>query len=165
KILTGNTNWLRTGTFSPDTTILATGSDDYIIRLWNISTGQCFMTLEEHSGQVKVFAFSCDGQVLATGSDDLTIKLWNISMGKCLITLQGHTRTISSISFSPNNKILSSCGEDGTIKIWDIETGECLKTLKSDRPYENMNITGIKGLTDAEISTLKALGAIEDGEM
>jgi hypothetical protein len=34
-----------------------------------------------------------------------------------------------------------------------------------NRPYENMNITGVKGLTDAEISTLKALGAIEDGEM
>ncbi|AFZ01303.1 hypothetical protein [Calothrix sp. PCC 6303] len=34
-----------------------------------------------------------------------------------------------------------------------------------DRPYENMNITGVKGLTDAEISTLKALGAVEDGEM
>ena len=39
-----------------------------------------------------------------------------------------------------------------------------LKTLK-DRPYERMNITGVKGLTDAEISTLKALGAVENGEM
>ncbi|MBW4476502.1 MAG: hypothetical protein KME54_06420 [Tolypothrix brevis GSE-NOS-MK-07-07A] len=40
-----------------------------------------------------------------------------------------------------------------------------LKTLKSDRPYENMNIIGVKGLTDAEIATLKALGAVEDGEI
>jgi hypothetical protein len=34
-----------------------------------------------------------------------------------------------------------------------------------NRPYENMNITGVKGLTDTEISTLKVLGAVEDGEM
>jgi hypothetical protein len=46
-----------------------------------------------------------------------------------------------------------------------IETGECVKTLRSDRPYERMNITGVKGLTNAEIATLKALGAVEDGEI
>ncbi|NMG22200.1 hypothetical protein [Brasilonema bromeliae] len=43
---------------------------------------------------------------------------------------------------------------DGTNQ--HIKTGECLKTLRSDRPYENMNITGVKGLADAEITTLKA---------
>ncbi|MBE9001419.1 NACHT domain-containing protein [Nostoc sp. LEGE 12447] len=164
KTLTGKKNWSRSGAFSADTTIIATCSDDYIARLWNIYTGQCLMTLEEHTGQIKAFAFSCDGQVLATGSDDLTIKLWNVHTGKSLITLLGHTRTISSISFSPNGKVFSSCAEDGLIKIWNINTGECLKTLRSDRPYERMNITGVKGLTEAEKGTLKALGAVEDGE-
>ncbi|ODG97946.1 hypothetical protein A4S05_11165 [Nostoc sp. KVJ20] len=164
KTLTGKKNWSRSGAFSADTTIIATCSDDYIARLWNIYTGQCLMTLEEHTGQIKAFAFSCDGQVLATGSDDLTIKLWNVHTGKSLITLLGHTRTISSISFSPNGEVFSSCAEDGLIKIWNINTGECLKTLRSDRPYERMNITGVKGLTEAEKGTLKALGAVEDGE-
>lgn len=32
---------------------------------------------------------------------------------------------------------------------------------KRDRPYKGMNITGVKGLTEAEKATLKALGAIE----
>jgi WD40 repeat protein len=32
-----------------------------------------------------------------------------------------------------------------TIKLWDVKTGESLTTLR-DRPYENMNITGIRGL-------------------
>ncbi|BAY94959.1 MULTISPECIES: NACHT domain-containing protein [unclassified Tolypothrix] len=166
KTLTGEKkkNWSRAGAFSSDIKIVATCSDDYIAKLWNIYTGQCLMTLEEHTGQIKVFAFSFDGQILATGSDDLSIKLWNVHTGKCLITLQGHTRTISSISFSPKGKVLSSCAEDGIIKIWNIETGECLKTLRSDRPYERMNITGVKGLTEAEKGTLKALGAVEDGE-
>jgi WD40 repeat protein len=122
------------------------------------------MTLEGHIGQIKALVFSYDGQLIATGSDDLTVKLWNAITGKCLITFKGHTRTIKSICFSPNSKILSSCSEDGTIRLWDIKTGECLKTLKSDRPYERMNIAGVKGLTDAEITTLKALGAVEENE-
>jgi WD40 repeat protein len=50
---------------------------------------------------------------------------------------------------------------DETIKLWDVQTGECLKTLRSDRPYEGMNITGVTGITEAQISTLKALGATE----
>jgi hypothetical protein len=47
------------------------------------------------------------------------------------------------------------------IKLWNVETGECLKTLKTDRPYDGMNITGVTGITEAAIATLKALGAIE----
>jgi WD40 repeat protein len=165
KTFPGYANWLRSGAFNSNVTICASSGDDYIVKLWNIATGQCLITLEEHTGQIKTLAFSPDGQAIASGSDDLTIKLWNIRTGQCLITFQGHTRTLSSISFSPDGQVICSCSKDGTIKFWDTKTGECLKTLRSDRPYENMNITGVKGLTDAEISTLKALGAMEDGEM
>jgi hypothetical protein len=48
--------------------------------------------------------------------------------------------------------------------IWDLRTGEYLQTLRRDRPYERLNITGIRGLTDAQKATLRALGAIEDDE-
>lgn len=63
-----------------------------------------------------------------------------------------------------DGQVLASGSDDDTIKFWNINTGECLKTLRPERPYEGMNITGIKGLTSAEIATLKALGGVEDGE-
>jgi WD40 repeat protein len=116
-----------------------------------VDTGECLKILQGHSNEVQAVAFSIDGQILATGSEDKT--------------LQGHTTWVFSVAFNPDDKTLVSGSKDETIKIWDVETGECLKTLRSDRPYENMNITSVKGLTDAEISTLKALGAVEDGEM
>jgi WD40 repeat protein len=68
---------------------------------------------------------------------------------------------VVSIAFRPDGQVLASGSEDGTIKLWHTETGECLTTLIPDRPYEGMNITGVKGLTEAEKGTLKALGAIE----
>jgi hypothetical protein len=39
-----------------------------------------------------------------------------------------------------------------------------LYTLRSDRPYERMNITQVKGLTEVQKATLRSLGAIEEGE-
>ncbi|MGC1195818.1 MAG: hypothetical protein WA882_02885, partial [Geitlerinemataceae cyanobacterium] len=70
------------------------------------------------------------------------------------------TNLIQSIAFNVDGKTLISGSNDETIKIWDIETGQCLKTL-SNKPYANMNITGVKGLSTEEINSLKALGAVE----
>ncbi len=53
---------------SPDGSILASGSDDKTIRLWNIGTGQAISTLTGHSRSVKPVAFTPDGTILATGS-------------------------------------------------------------------------------------------------
>jgi hypothetical protein len=47
------------------------------------------------------------------------------------------------------------------INLWEMETGDRVKTMRSPRLYEGMNITGVTGLTDAQKSTLKALGAVE----
>jgi len=58
--------------------------------------------------------------------------------------------------------LLASCGFDNTIQVWDLENGEHLRTLRRDRPYERLNITGIRGVTEAQQTTLRALGAIED---
>ncbi len=42
---------------------------------------------------------------------------------------------------------------------WCLEGGERLRTLRRDRPYERLDITGIKGLSEAQKALLHALGA------
>jgi hypothetical protein len=46
--------------------------------------------------------------------------------------------------------------------LWDLESGEPLQTLRWDRPYERLNITGIRGLIEAQKASLRALGAFEE---
>jgi WD40 repeat protein len=160
KTLAGHKDWVLSVAFSPCRNALATGSGDKYIKLWDIYTGECLQTLQGHTQRIRSVAFCPDGQTLASGSEDQTIKLWNTRTGQWLQMLQGHQQAIWSVGFSPDGGTLASASEDETIKVWDIQTGKCTKTLRASRPYEGMNITGVKGLTSAQKATLEALGAV-----
>ncbi len=161
--LQGHTNWVGSVIFSPNGATLASGSDDQV-RLWDISSGECLHILQGHTNRVRSVAFSPNGTTLISGGGDQTVRLWDISSGECLHILQGHTNWVNSVAFNPNGTTLASGSEDETIKLWDVKTGKCLKTLRNEQPYEGMKITGVKGLTPAEIATLKALGAVENNQ-
>ena len=120
----------------------------------------CLNILQDHTDSIWSVAWSPDGQMLATGSQDYTVKLWDRKTGACLKTLQGHTSWVRSVVWIGDGQVASGSADE-TIKLWHVQTGECLKTIRSDRPYEGMNIVGVTGITEAQRSTLKALGAIE----
>ncbi|MEH2059785.1 MAG: NB-ARC domain-containing protein [Nostoc sp.] len=161
KTLQGHSNRVRSITFSPDGQTLASGSDDQTVKLWDVHNGKCLINLQQHSNRVWSVAFSPDGEILASASEDQTVKLWDVHNGKCVKTLQG-ANWVKSVAFSPDGQTLICGSQDETIKLWDVMTGDCLKTLRSLKPYEKMNITGVTGLTAAQLVTLKALGAVQD---
>jgi len=160
-VLTGHQDWVGSLAASLQESILASGSDDTTVRLWNWETGDCLQTLPGHYHWVHALAMSQDGAILASGSSDRTIKIWDAKTGNCLHTLTGHNEGVRSLSLSANATTLASGSEDETIKLWDVHQGELMKTLRVARPYAEMNIAKIEGLTPAAISTLKANGAME----
>ncbi|NER26329.1 MAG: NACHT domain-containing protein [Symploca sp. SIO1C4] len=157
----GHSYYVRFVAISPDDKILASSGDDHTVRLWDMKTGECLKILTEHTSPVYEVVFSPDGLTLISCGDDDTVKLWNISTGECFQTLDGHNIGVTSVTISSDNTLIASGSWDGTIKLWDFKTGECIKTLSYERPYEGMNITGVRGLMATEKSTLKALGAVE----
>jgi len=155
--------WVYSVAFSPDGNALVSGSEDRMMRLWDVSSGELLKTLQGHTGAVYSVAFSPEGDTVASGSGDQMMRLWDVSSGQCRAVL-GHSHWVWSVAFSPEGKAVVSGSYDGTVKLWDRETGACLRTLRSDRPYERMNITGVKGLTEGQKATLRLLGAIEEEE-
>jgi WD40 repeat protein len=73
--------------FSPDGTMLVSGSHDQTVRLWDVNTGECLKVLRGHDNWVWSVAYSPDGYRIATASQDETIKLWDAKTGECLKTL------------------------------------------------------------------------------
>ncbi len=67
--------------------MIATGSNDNTIRLWNAQTGKLIRVLEGHQGRVNRMAFSPDSTWLVSGADDNTLRRWNTADGELLETL------------------------------------------------------------------------------
>jgi predicted NACHT family NTPase len=158
--LRGHSNWVNSVAWSGDSLTLASGSDDNTVKLWNVQTGNCVRTLEGHSSGVMSVAWSGDSLTLASGSLDKTVKLWNVQSGECVRTLEGHSHWVNSVAWSGDSLTLASGSLDKTVKLWNMQSGECIATF-DHRLYAGLKIKGVKGLSDAEILTLKALGAVE----
>ncbi|KAF3224310.1 hypothetical protein TWF191_006092 [Orbilia oligospora] len=119
-------------TFSPDSKLLASGSSDETIKLWDISTRATLEILERHTRPITAVAFSPDGKVLASGSRDGSVRLWDVHTGKALRTLGEGVYEVYSVAFSPDGKLLAWGVADRTIRVWDLNTGVALQELDTD---------------------------------
>ena len=80
--LVGHSDLVLTATFSADSRLVATGSFDSTMRLWDTSTGQEIRTFTGHLAAVLSIAFTSDGRRLVSGSTDGTIRFWDIASGR-----------------------------------------------------------------------------------
>jgi WD40 repeat protein len=124
------TNWIWSITFSKDDKSIATGSDDKVVKIWNISNGECLKELHGHTNWILSVAFSpFDTNILASGSEDSTVKIWDIDSGNCLYNFEGHSDRVRSVVFSPKGQVIASASDDKTIRLWSTTTGDLLQVL------------------------------------
>ncbi|GAV58578.1 WD40 domain-containing protein/Hira domain-containing protein [Cephalotus follicularis] len=76
--------------WSPDDSILASGSLDNTVHIWNMSNGICTAVLRGHSSLVKGVAWDPIGSFIASQSDDKTVIIWRTSDWSLAHRTEGH---------------------------------------------------------------------------
>jgi WD40 repeat protein/transcriptional regulator with XRE-family HTH domain len=163
--LQGHRDMVMSVAWSPDGMRLASGGGGRgsgELFVWDAHNGERLLALSELSEIVYALAWSQTGAVLVSGDSDGMLRWWDVQRRECVQVRRAHQGTVQSLKVSPDGSRLASCGDDGAIHVWDLESTEHLRTLLRDRPYERLDITGIRGVTEAQKSTLRALGAIEN---
>jgi WD40 repeat protein len=152
--------------WSPDGMRLASaggGREGGKLFVWEVQSGERVRTLVGHPGAASAVAWSPSGELLISGGSDGKLRWWEVHSAACVRVQEGHQGMVQALKVSPDGSRLASCGDDGAIVLWDLQRGEPLQTLRRDRPYERLTITGIRGLTQSQKATLRALGAVADG--
>ena len=110
-------------------TILATGSREGHVRLWDLTTKQEMAPLVGHDKGCLDVAFHPDGTMLASTGSDGTVRLWDVASHEPVAVLRGHTKLVWRVAFSKDGRLLASGSNDQTIRLWDVQTHKCISVI------------------------------------
>ena len=154
--------------FSPDSSLLASASDDATICFWRVANGALERKLQGHAGRITRIDFAPDGQTLASTSDeDATIKVWQVESGKLLHSIETST-IVLSIVFSPDGSMLAARHEDSCVSLWRVSDAKslgkygsgvwalsCMAFAPDGRTFATGDVEGIVRLWDVASGKLQ----------
>ena len=94
--------------------LVATGSSDGSVRVWDIAKGYCTHSFKDHLDVVVLVKFHPNPnqlQVFST-SEDSTIRIYDLIDSKCIMTFRDHMSVPTDISFSCDGYMMASSGRD-----------------------------------------------------
>ena len=124
-ILRGHSRAVRSVAFSPSGKMIASGSADRTIILWDVATRRNIRTLQ-NGGLVQAVAFSPNGRFLASHSNQVI--LWEVATGRKIATLL-RTYSYGSVAFSPDGAIVAAGSPDNKVRLWEVSTRREIATL------------------------------------
>jgi ribosome assembly protein 4 len=132
----GHTGPVLCAEFSPDCSMLATGSGDATVRLWDVLSGLPGHVLTgNHKGWILAVSWSSCGQYLLSACKDHSVQVWTHldleSVAPSSVSLRGHTKPVTCAVWEPYGTRVATGGMDNQIKIWQGTNGQCLISLSS----------------------------------
>ncbi len=111
--------------------MLASGSADKTLKIWNLETLDRVRTYRGHRDYITAVAYSSAGREIASASLDGNVRIWSGRSSRLTRSLSGHDGKANALAFAPSGDLLASGGGDGKVRIWDFKKSRTPKTLPS----------------------------------
>ncbi|CAI5757750.1 unnamed protein product [Candida verbasci] len=128
--------YIRSVCFSPDGKLLATGAEDKLIRIWDLSTKRIIKILRGHEQDIYSLDFFPDGDRIVSGSGDRSVRIWDTRSSQCSLTLSIEDG-VTTVAVSPDGKLIAAGSLDRTVRVWDSTTGFLVERLDSGNENGN----------------------------
>jgi WD40 repeat protein len=122
--LSGHQGPVNAVAFSPDGKIIASGSDDKSIIIWNLKTGEKISTIQGFKDGVKQLVFSPEGDKILAADRSGNLQLFEINSGNEIADFKTRSFFITKIGFSQDGERVISCQLNtfSVTRIWDANT-------------------------------------------
>ncbi|KAH3665460.1 hypothetical protein OGAPHI_003644 [Ogataea philodendri] len=117
--------------YSPDGGRIVTASDDGKIKIWDVVSGFCLATFEEHISAVTQVVFAKKGQVMFSSSLDGTVRAWDLIRYRNFRVFTSTNRLqFSCLAVDPSGDIVCAGSlDDFSIQVWSVQTAQLLDQL------------------------------------
>jgi WD40 repeat protein len=143
--------------FSPCGNMIATGSYDHTVRVWNTLSLDCRCVLEGHSDCVWTICWLASGSQVVSGSSDNTVKVWSIFDNQCspMLTIRAGDRVIS-VASSPDSSLIAAASENRAVIVFDARTGGVLHRIDTSFGWTRIRfLNRDQIMCDSEIGMFK----------
>lgn len=137
----GHLGSVTTVAWSPDSTRIASGSDDTTVQIWDARSGTHPLVYRGHTTNINAAAWSpphTSARIASASGNNFfrgehVVQVWSASSGAHILTYEGHTQPVRTVAWSPDGTRLASGSEDKMVQIWDADSGNLLTSFANHK--------------------------------
>lgn len=129
RVIIGHQGWVNCVDVDPSNLWFATGSNDRLIKIWDLATCQLKLSLTGHINAVRDLKISKRHPYLFSCGEDNRVKCWDLEQNKVVRDYHGHLSGVYAVAIHPALDILVSGGRDAVVRVWDMRTKRAVHVL------------------------------------
>jgi WD40 repeat protein len=131
--------------FAPNGKVIASGSADNTIGLWDTATGRPLSVLRGHSNAVSFVGYASATRLISAAFNESTVGVWNPLTGELLDTIDCRLVAIKAVAASGSGSLLA-IADSRTIRLWDLVANHPQEILWPESPSVAIAISPHAGI-------------------
>lgn len=130
RVISGHNGWVRCIDVDPTNNWFVTGSNDRVIKFWDLASGKLKLSLTGHINTVRAVVVSNRHPYLFSCGEDKQVKCWDLEQNKVVRHYHGHLSGVHTLTLHPTLDVIISGGRDCVGRVWDIRSKQQIMCLE-----------------------------------